>query len=257
MAKSRDQLHQYWNKTQKMSLEQGGKWLISEGCTRNEIEDLIRPHNQSMSRIWTHTSKMGFPAYTSGTKETSIIRLFNVFTPEECSVLCQESESSLRPSTTTAPEYESDESDEFFRTSYTSDFSDLPIQNFFEKKLCDTLGLNRWFAETSQIQRYLPGQEFKAHYDWFTPDTKEYETYARENGQRTWTATVYLNNVESGGNTSFPHLNLDVRPETGMVALWKNCHRDSSCNYNTLHAGTPVMKGEKWIMTKWFREKPQ
>jgi len=39
--------------------------------------------------------------------------------------------------------------------------------------------------------------------------------------------------------------------------LWfRNCFADGRVDDRSLHAGEPVKQGEKWVVTKWFREKP-
>ena len=38
-----------------------------------------------------------------------------------------------------------------------------------------------------------------------------------------------------------------------MLLIWNNMDLDGKPNRNTLHAGSPVIKGTKYIITKWFR----
>ena len=64
---------------------------------------------------------------------------------------------------------------------------------------------------------------------------------------------VYLNVPEEGGATAFPTLDYQVDPRKGMVLIWNNMKPDGTPNINTLHAGTPVTKGTKYVLTKWFR----
>ena len=73
-------------------------------------------------------------------------------------------------------------------------------------------------------------------------------------GQRTWTAMIYLNDVEEGGATWFPQAGVRVAPKRGLLLAWNNMKPDGSPNIGTLHEGTPVVKGVKYIITKWFRE---
>lgn len=73
-------------------------------------------------------------------------------------------------------------------------------------------------------------------------------------GQRTWTAMIFLNPVAEGGETEFPHIKIGVRPRTGTMLIWNNMKPDGTLNYKTLHTGTPVKKGSKYIITKWYRQ---
>ena len=65
---------------------------------------------------------------------------------------------------------------------------------------------------------------------------------------------IYLNDVEEGGATWFPLAGLRVNPKRGLLLAWNNMNPDGSPNDKTLHEGVAVMKGTKYIVTKWFRE---
>jgi prolyl 4-hydroxylase len=75
-------------------------------------------------------------------------------------------------------------------------------------------------------------------------------------GQRTWTAMAYLNEPEEGGETFFPKLGIKVSPKIGNLLVWNNMDSLGKPNHDTLHAGLPVVAGSKYIITKWYREKP-
>ena len=64
---------------------------------------------------------------------------------------------------------------------------------------------------------------------------------------------AYLNEPEKGGATAFPQLQYQVEPRRGMLLIWNNMSRDGKPNIDTLHAGTAVEQGTKYIITKWFR----
>ena len=65
------------------------------------------------------------------------------------------------------------------------------------------MGIDPFLGESLQAQKYKPGQYYKEHCDFFHPHTREFKVYCEWMGQRTWTAMVYLNDVESGGETRF------------------------------------------------------
>ena len=69
------------------------------------------------------------------------------------------------------------------------------------------------------------------------------------------TVFIYLNNVESGGETSFPNYNKKVKPSKGKCIMWENV-RYSSINACSLHSGDPPKSGIKWGLTCWIRETP-
>lgn len=112
-------------------------------------------------------------------------------------------------------------------------------------------------AETLQGQRYGVGDYFHAHTDWFTPNTDEYETHCQVGGQRTWTIMVYLNNVDEGGGTKFENILREFVPSRGTALAWNNLDADSRTpNPWTLHEAMPVTNGTKYVLTKWYRERP-
>ena len=144
-----------------------------------------------------------------------------------------------------------------FRTSETCDLDwALPAVASVERRIAALTGLSPEFGEPIQGQRYAVGQEFKQHTDYFEPKGVDYQRYCGVAGNRTWTAMIYLNEPEAGGATRFKAIDKIVQPETGKLVCWSNRRADGSLNPATLHAGMPVRKGVKYVITKWFREKP-
>jgi len=125
-----------------------------------------------------------------------------------------------------------------------------------EAQLAALSGIDPAYGEPLQGQRYEVGQEFKPHCDWFNPEGQDYQKYCSVAGQRTWTFMVYLNDVESGGATRFKTIGKSFQPETGKLVCWNNRRPDLRPNPNTIHHGMKVRKGVKYVITKWYREKP-
>ena len=147
--------------------------------------------------------------------------------------------------------------DHYFRTSETCDLSaDEPAVQQLEKLLFDLNGIDPAHGEPVQGQRYAVGQEFKAHCDYFNPGGADWERYCSVAGQRTWTFMIYLNEVDAGGATRFKTIGKTFQPETGKLVCWNNRRSDGRENPNTLHHGMKVRKGVKYVITKWYREKP-
>ena len=147
--------------------------------------------------------------------------------------------------------------DDYFRTSETCDLDPAqPAVIELERRLRDFNGIDPAHGEPVQGQRYAVGQEFKQHTDWFDPHGKDWEEYCTVAGQRTWTFMIYLNEVEAGGGTRFKVIGKTFQPETGKLLCWNNRKADGSGNVNTLHHGMKVRKGVKYVITKWYREKP-
>ncbi len=141
-----------------------------------------------------------------------------------------------------------------YRTSYSGDVvRDDPLVQMIERRIDDLLGIDQSFGETIQGQRYTAGQEFRAHHDWFVTTAPYWPDQQRRGGQRSWTAMIYLNDVEAGGATEFPQLDMSVPPQQGTLLCWNNAKADGSPNDRTLHAALPVELGVKYVITKWYR----
>jgi prolyl 4-hydroxylase len=142
-----------------------------------------------------------------------------------------------------------------FRTSSSCHLNrhDLDIKRI-ETRMTKVIGIDNNYAETMQGQRYHVGQEFKAHHDFFHTSQDYWLKEGPMGGQRTWTAMIFLNNVKEGGATEFPHIKIGVRPQAGTLLIWNNMNPDGTMNYKTLHSGTPVLAGSKYIITKWYRQ---
>lgn len=142
-----------------------------------------------------------------------------------------------------------------YRTNSTCHFADNELLvSEVDNRLSELLCMDVALGEPLQGQRYRPGEQFKPHNDYFHEGTSYWEL-ERVSGQRTWTAMIYLNDVE-GGDTRFPAAGLSISPTPGMLVLWNNLDSNGRPNRATLHAGTPVRSGTKYVLTKWYRELP-
>jgi len=170
----------------------------------------------------------------------------------ECRTLMTLIEAQRRPSTIA-----DDIGDAVFRTSETCDLdSDVPAVGEADEKIAALTGLDLSCGEPLQGQRYDVGQEFKPHTDYFEPNGTDYLRFCSATGQRTWTVMVYLNVPEAGGATRFKAIGKTIQPQAGKLLAWSNLGADGRVNPNTLHHGMKVRSGRKYIITKWFRERP-
>ena len=126
--------------------------------------------------------------------------------------------------------------------------SENEIVTRVEKRVSTIMNIPIEHGEGMQILRYTPGQEYKAHYDYFSSTSQA----AKNN--RISTLIMYLNDVEQGGETFFPKLNLSVTPKKGMAVYFEYFYTDNDLNELTLHGGSPVIAGEKWVATQWMRK---
>jgi len=107
--------------------------------------------------------------------------------------------------------------------------------------------------EALQIVHYDKGQEYTAHHDFGYPDG------TTDSPSRSINFCMYLNDVEEGGETSFPRwrnaetsASLDVKPEKGKAVIFYMVNPDGNLDDLTQHAANPVLKGEKWFANLWI-----
>ena len=147
--------------------------------------------------------------------------------------------------------------DDAFRTSETCDLdAATPVVAELERRITAFIGLDPAHGEPIQGQRYAVGQEFKGHTDYFEPGGLDFYKFTSVAGNRTWTVMIYLNEPEAGGATRFKAIDKIVQPESGKLLCWNNLRPDGSPNPSTIHQGMKVRAGTKYVITKWFRERP-
>ncbi len=185
---------------------------------------------------------------------TTLMQLYtidNFLSAYECETLLALAKHHLSPSLVSHSN-----GDNAFRTSLTCRLHchDDPFVDYIDEKIARTLGVCLPYSEPIQAQHYAEGKEFKAHHDYFVPGSQEHQAYTSEQGQRTWTFMIYLNDTPKGGGTYFPYLDHTFYPKQGQAVIWNNLYPDGLPNRHTLHHGMPVEAGHKTIITKWFRD---
>ena len=108
-------------------------------------------------------------------------------------------------------------------------------------------------GEGIQVLQYGPGAEYKPHYDYFEPGEPGTPSIVQRGGQRVGTLVMYLSEPAKGGGTTFPDIHMEVAPKRGNAVFFS--YERPHPSTRTLHGGAPVIEGEKWIATKWLRER--
>lgn len=141
------------------------------------------------------------------------------------------------------------------RTSYGMFFQrgESELVQRIERRLAKLVNWPEENGEGLQILQYGPGAEYKPHYDYFDPSEPGTPTILRRGGQRVATIVMYLGEPEKGGGTVFPDVHLEVAPKRGNAVFFS--YERAHPTTRTLHGGSPVLAGEKWIATKWLRER--
>ena len=160
----------------------------------------------------------------------------------------------LKPSITAAPDGQLVQVQ--LRTSFDMVFYDM-LEDItlllIQRRMAAIVNTTPAYSEPLQLLRYENGQEYRPHRDYLPPSliTPLQEGGA---GQRENTVIIYLNDVDSGGETDFIELDKKIAPKMGRVLAFKNLHEDGSPDTRTLHAGLPVKSGTKWIATMWIHQ---
>lgn len=128
-----------------------------------------------------------------------------------------------------------------------------PLIERIERRLSALVNWPVENGEGLQVLRYRPGAEYRAHHDYFDPAQPGTSTILQRGGQRVGTVVMYLNTPERGGGTTFPDVPLEVAPFKGNAVFFS--YERAHPSTRTLHAGAPVLAGEKWVATKWMRER--
>ncbi|MDO9480955.1 MAG: 2OG-Fe(II) oxygenase [Hydrogenophaga sp.] len=108
-------------------------------------------------------------------------------------------------------------------------------------------------GEGMQVLHYGTGAQYKPHYDYFDPAQPGTASILRRGGQRVATLVMYLSEPARGGGTTFPDAGLEVAPVRGNAVFFSYDRPHPATG--TLHGGAPVVDGEKWVATKWLRER--
>lgn len=174
--------------------------------------------------------------------EPLIVLLGNVLSNDECNELIQMSKDRLNRSKVGALHHVDD-----IRTSSGMFFheGENNLVARIEKRASQIMNVPIEHGENLQILHYEPGQEYRPHFDFFLNPSA--------NNNRISTLVIYLNDVELGGETLFPKVNFSISPRRGNAVYFEYFYNDQELNELTLHAGNPVVLGEKWVATQWMR----
>ncbi|POO00755.1 Isopenicillin N synthase [Trema orientale] len=192
-------------------------------------------------------------------------------TAEQCESIISIAKPSLRPSSLALREGETEESTKGIRTSsgvFISASEDKTgILDVIEEKIARATMIPRTHGEAFNILRYNIGQRYNSHYDAFSE-----AEYGPQKSQRAASFLLYLSDVQEGGETMFPFENglnmngnydfeecigLKVKPRKGDGLLFYSLLPNGTIDRTSLHGSCPVIKGEKWVATKWIRDQDQ
>ncbi len=125
------------------------------------------------------------------------------------------------------------------------------------RRIAGLVGIPLANAESLQAIHYDATQQYAPHFDAWKHDSEAGQRCMKRGGQRLVTGLLYLNEVDAGGGTVFPKLDLTIEPLPGRLVIFHNCRAGTNERHpHSLHGGLPVLRGEKWACNFWFRERP-
>ena len=216
-------------------------------------------HNQVRPFVETGKNLIATPDRTIqvvlSVEAPNVAVLGNVLSDEECDVLIAYGEERMTRSHTVASTG-GDQIDPA-RTSdgCTMQRGEIDLVTRIEARLAHIANWPVERGEGFQLLRYGVGAEYKPHFDWFNANVPGQAQLFGTAGQRVGTIVMYLNDVEAGGGTLFPELGLEVAPRKGGAVFFTNVTPEGSPCPLSLHGGSPVIAGVKYVATKWLRER--
>lgn len=187
-------------------------------------------------------------------KSPRLIVFEGVLSDAECAALILESKPKLLRSQTVDRDSGGTELNAA-RTSEGTYFhhTETPLLSCINERLAALLRWPLENAEPLQILHYGVGAEYQPHYDYFDRYDSGTAKLIAQGGQRVATLIIYLNDPEAGGATIFPDIGLEIAAVMGNAVFFSYERPDPGTR--SLHGGTPVTRGEKWIATRWLRER--
>ncbi len=180
----------------------------------------------------------------------------NVLDADECDELVRRSTSHLERSTIVDPQ--SGAGTAIANRSSEGTYFPIEADAFIaqlDRRIAALMNAPVENGEGLQILHYRTGGEYTPHFDYFPPADPGSAAHIANGGQRVASLILYLNDVAGGGSTVFPELKLTVGPKKGAGVYFEYCNSRGQVDPLTLHGGLPVLEGEKWIATKWVRQR--
>jgi prolyl 4-hydroxylase len=138
----------------------------------------------------------------------------------------------------------------FFRPQETA------LVERIDRRLARLMGWPVEHGEGLQVLRYLPGTQSVPHFDFLMPTNASNQASLARSGQRVSTTVIYLHEPGEGGETVFPEAGISVAPRKGRALYFQYGNGGGQLDPLSLHAALPVISGEKWVATRWMRQRP-
>ena len=208
-----------------------------------------------MAEFATESQKSPAPEKVILSEEPSVFSIDNFISPDDCDYLIKYCQPRLKRAFVSDDKKGMVSKGRTGKNCWIPHNSD-PIAKKISDQMSTLIGIPLCNAEALQVVYYDKEQKYDSHYDGYIKNSNAKNMRClRMGGQRVVTCLLYLNDVEEGGATRFSNLNINVSPAKGKVLVFHNCYNDTTkLHPNSLHAGCPVIAGEKYAINIWFRE---
>ena len=132
--------------------------------------------------------------------------------------------------------------------------SDL-VLTLVRHRIAAATGLPEAAMEPPRVFHYALGQDIKAHYDRLNDGIGNYAGSGYQ-GDRIVTFLLDLNDDFDGGELEFPLVGQRFKGHEGDAIYFAHVDQTGGPDKKSLHAGLPIRRGEKWVLSQWIHDRP-
>ncbi|KFP22234.1 Prolyl 4-hydroxylase subunit alpha-3, partial [Egretta garzetta] len=142
------------------------------------------------------------------------------------------------------------------KSAWLKDTAD-PVVRALEQRIAAVTGLDLRppYAEYLQVVNYGLGGHYEPHFDHAT--SRKSPLYRMKSGNRIATVMIYVSVPPSSISRPRAWSSVGFRVNSNAALFWWNLRRNGDGDGDTLHAGCPVLAGDKWVANKWIHEHGQ
>ncbi|XP_061733352.1 prolyl 4-hydroxylase subunit alpha-3-like isoform X1 [Nerophis ophidion] len=231
--------------------------------TRDAYERLCQTRSSQNRRLFCDYFTNGSPALTLMpvrrevlSLQPYVVRYHNFITDTESDDIKTLAKQGLRRSVVAAGEKQATVDYRISKSAWLKDTAHSMVGKL-DRRISALTGLNvtHPFGEHLQVVNYGIGGHYEPHFDHATSPSSP--VFRLNTGNRVATFMIYLSSVEAGGATAFIYADFSVPVMKNSAIFWWNLHRSGAGDDDTLHAGCPVLIGDKWVANKWIHEHGQ
>jgi len=185
-----------------------------------------------------------------------VIEYPNFISDELCEQLKMSAESNFKPSKVYSINGVNEKMVYESRISKTATFHNIYSQQVSEH-VANWTKIPVTYQEKIQVTKYEENGKFDYHHDT-NPKNR-----LRQNWSRMITVMIYLNGGPNdslvGGETEFKYINKSIKPEKGKAVLFwsvRPTEKGGELIMDSVHRGSVVKRGEKWICNIWIHSEP-